>query len=143
MASDDEQVREALLSERVAASARRDELLGDLHAVVEGSRDVATDDEHDPEGATIAYERAKTAALIRQAEGRLAELQHALARLDAGTYATCECCGDGITRERLEAKPSATTCVSCAARGSAVSAPRPAGNAGRRSADAGTGSRSS
>lgn len=103
-----------LEAERDAASTRRKELLADLRSVVEGSRDVATDDEHDPEGATIAYERSKVMALARQAEDQLATIQRALARVDAGTYGNCERCGGGIGEERLLARPSATTCVHCA-----------------------------
>jgi len=115
VATDEEGVRRRLLASREAATARRDDLLGDLRSVVAGSRDVATDDEHDPEGATIAYERSKVMALVRQAEDQLADIRRALARLDAGAYATCDRCGRGIGDARLTARPSATTCVNCAA----------------------------
>jgi RNA polymerase-binding transcription factor DksA len=114
MPVEQERARRMLLAERDAATARRKELLADLRSVVEGSRDVATDDEHDPEGATIAYERSKVMALVRQAEDQLAVIQHALARVDGGSYGTCERCGRAIGRERLHARPSATTCVRCA-----------------------------
>jgi DnaK suppressor protein len=109
-----ERARQVLLEVRTAITDRRNELLGDLRVVVDGSRDVATDDEHDPEGATIAYERAKATALVRHAEDRLADVHRALARLEAGDYAMCEQCGRDIGEARLHARPSATTCVKCA-----------------------------
>jgi DnaK suppressor protein len=52
--------------------------------------------------------------LIRQAERRLAEIDAALERLVAGTYGVCEVCGRPIPRARLEVRPMAQTCVSCA-----------------------------
>src|SRR6188768_1925072 len=43
-------------------------LQGEHRAVVDASRDSNADDEHDPEGATIAFERAQVEALVRDAE---------------------------------------------------------------------------
>ena len=76
------------------------------------TRDANSDDEHDPEGQTIAYERSQTGALVRQAEHHLLEIDAALARLAAGTYGICEVCGEPIAPGRLEARPTARTCVS-------------------------------
>jgi DnaK suppressor protein len=45
----------------------------------------------------------------------LAEIRLALARLEHGTYGTCARCGRAISAPRLAARPSATTCLSCAA----------------------------
>jgi RNA polymerase-binding transcription factor DksA len=86
----------------------------DFQAIVDASAMVATDDEHDPEGATIAFERAQIAALLDQARRRLAELEEALERVRSGTYGTCERCGRPIAAERLAARPAARTCRSCA-----------------------------
>ena len=80
------------------------------------------DDEHDPEGATIAFERAQVAALIEQARTRLTDLDRALESLQAegrDAYGVCEVCGEPIAAGRLEARPSARTCISCATRGRA------------------------
>jgi len=77
---------------------------------------VSTDDEHDPEGSTIAFERAQVAALLDQAERQLAELDAAVARVDAGGYGQCESCGDAIAAERLLVRPAATRCITCARR---------------------------
>ena len=82
--------------------------------IVESSELVATDDEHDPEGATIAFERAQVAALLRDGGVVLSEIDDALARLAAGTYGTCVRCGRPIGAARLEARPATPTCVDCA-----------------------------
>ncbi len=84
--------------------------------MVDSATSVATDDEHDPEGATIAFERAQIEALIDQSRQQLLELDEALARLERGGYGVCEGCGQPIAAERLEARPTARTCISCAAR---------------------------
>jgi DnaK suppressor protein len=86
----------------------------DFDAVVEASQAVSTDDEHDPEGATIAYERAQVDAVLGMARANLTELDLALGRVQAGTYSNCDTCGLPIGEERLEAKPATTSCVACA-----------------------------
>jgi DnaK suppressor protein len=105
----------ALLEEdRRRTAARLAALRGDYRGFVEASRDSNADDEHDPEGATIAFERSQVGALVRQAEEHLAQVEAALARLDAGTYGVCAVCGQPIPPERLEVRPAAATCVGCA-----------------------------
>jgi len=105
--------RSRLLAERERALSRLADLAGEHRGFVEASRDTNADDEHDPEGATIAFEREQVATLVRQAEDQVAEVDAALARIEAGTYGGCERCGRPIAAERLEARPSARTCVSC------------------------------
>jgi DnaK suppressor protein len=102
---------QALVVDRLAA------LTGDYAAVVAASLDTNADDEHDPEGATIAFERSQIGALAAQAREHLAEIVRARERLDAGTYGICESCGRPIPAGRLEARPTALRCVTCAARG--------------------------
>lgn len=92
----------------MALAAARDEIV----AATEGAN---SDDEHDPEGATIAFERQQVASLLAAAQRSVAAAEQALAARAAGTYGTCERCGGDIGAERLEARPSATTCVGCAA----------------------------
>lgn len=72
------------------------------------------DDEHDPEGATIAFERAQVAGLRQQALDELAALDRAEERIRAGTYGRCARCGTDIAEGRLDALPAATTCINCA-----------------------------
>ena len=108
--------RTLLDAERRETLARLATLTGDFDALVEASEGSNADDEHDPEGATIAYERSQVDALARQAREHLREIDAALARLDAGDYGTCERCGRPISAGRLEARPTARTCIDCAAR---------------------------
>jgi DnaK suppressor protein len=104
--------RELLDAERRTTLERLARLREDFSGVVDATRDANSDDEHDPEGQTIAYERSQTGALIRQAEQHLLEIDAALDRVDAGTYGTCETCGQPIAPARLEARPTARVCVS-------------------------------
>jgi DnaK suppressor protein len=79
--------------------------------LVEARQDANSDDEHDPEGATLAFERSQSDAMIREARGRLADVDAAVARLDAGTYGRCEVCGEAVPAGRLEIRPAARRCV--------------------------------
>jgi RNA polymerase-binding transcription factor DksA len=103
-----------LLADRRTALARLARLRSDFGGIVDASRDSNADDEHDPEGATIAFERSQVDALVRQTERHLAEIEAAQARVAAGSYGTCERCGEPIPEGRLEARPVARTCVPCA-----------------------------
>ncbi|GGI08514.1 TraR/DksA family transcriptional regulator [Egicoccus halophilus] len=84
-------------------------------AVLQDATADSPDDEHDPEGATIAFERQQVVALLRAARSRLAELDDACDRLAAGDYGFCAECGQPIPRERLLARPAVRRCASCAA----------------------------
>ncbi|MFC8590027.1 TraR/DksA family transcriptional regulator [Streptomyces atroolivaceus] len=108
-------VRERLLAERGETDARISALLGDFDGIVEANALVAVDDEHDPEGSSTAFERAHVASLLAQARSHLGEVDRALERLRRGDYGRCEGCGEPIPPGRLEVRPAATTCVSCAA----------------------------
>lgn len=103
-------------AERERTQETIDSLHRDVASMVEATRSTATDDEHDPEGSTIAFERSQASSMLAAAEQRLAELDLALARLDEGTYGYCESCAGPIPPERLLARPAARTCVPCAAR---------------------------
>lgn len=72
------------------------------------------DDEHDPEGATIAYERQRVIALLHQARRTREDLERALVAHEQGVYGVCEQCGVPVRPERLEALPSVRTCLTCA-----------------------------
>jgi DnaK suppressor protein len=72
------------------------------------------DDEHDPEGATIAFERSQVETMARRLRQHLADVDAAERRLAEGHYGVCERCGGPIPAERLEARPATRTCVGCA-----------------------------
>ncbi len=103
--------RPALDADRDITLRRLAALTDDHAEVVAASQDTNADDEHDPEGATIAFERSQVDALVRQARAHLAEIDAALARLDAGSYGICEVGGEPIAEARLAARPTARTCV--------------------------------
>ncbi|WP_436533557.1 TraR/DksA family transcriptional regulator [Actinoplanes sp. HUAS TT8] len=107
-------VRDELLRLRARAEAEAATLDRDLHALFTASRDSNADDEHDPEGATIGFERAQLTALLAAARERIAEVDDALSRVEAGTYGICEGCGRPIAEERLIARPFARHCIACA-----------------------------
>jgi RNA polymerase-binding transcription factor DksA len=103
--------RERLESERTTTVERLEAMRHGYDEVVDAAEDSNADDEHDPEGATIAYERSQLGALVDQTQAHLDEIDAALARVEAGTYGRCEVCGAAIPVERLEARPTARTCV--------------------------------
>ena len=86
----------------------------ELAGLAGDAEDANGDDEHDPEGSTLAYERARVAALLADAESNLRDLDRARAKLADGTYAVCEVCGRNIPRDRLQALPGTRTCIDCA-----------------------------
>ena len=99
---------------RAETLAQIEALTREFEQVVAASESSNADDEHDPEGATIAFERQQVAALLDQARRRLADVEAALARRAAGGYGICETCGRPIAAERLAARPAARTCIDCA-----------------------------
>ncbi|RKR73859.1 TraR/DksA family transcriptional regulator [Frondihabitans australicus] len=102
---------EAVRDDARALAAR---LLVDMQAVSDARDASNVDDEHDPEGATIAFERSQLEAIRRSALAREAEAQGALERLGAGTYGVCRSCGRPIAKARLEPRPMAALCLDCA-----------------------------
>ncbi len=105
----------ALTAVRHRVRGRLVEMELDFRAMVEASVGSNADDEHDPEGATVAFERAQLAALIESARRHLDELDAALARRHEGGYGTCEGRGRAIGELRLGARPAARRCIRCAA----------------------------
>ena len=109
-----ENVAELLAAERAGTLQRLSGLERELAGIIESSDSANTDDEHDPEGATIAFERQHTAALLSDARQRLAHVDAAIARLAEGSYGRCERCGQPIGAARLAARPATATCITCA-----------------------------
>jgi DnaK suppressor protein len=106
--------RTLLEAERQAALDRLAALERDHAGIVDSAGSANSDDEHDPEGATIAFEREHVAALLDQTREHLSQVDAALGRLAEGTYGQCQRCGQPIAAGRLEARPTATTCITCA-----------------------------
>lgn len=103
------------LDESVADNAKHIERLElELAQMLEASESSNAADEHDPEGATIAFERQQLVSLLAQARRSGRDLERALERLHDGTYGVCVACGRSIGIDRLEARPASTTCIACA-----------------------------
>lgn len=110
--TDAPQLAARLLEQRAALRVRLGQLAEDMDGFFEASRDSNADDEHDPEGQTIAFERAQLAAVTDQTRRHLQEVDAALDRIADQTYGQCEVCGEPIPQGRLEVRPTARTCVS-------------------------------
>jgi DnaK suppressor protein len=68
-------------------------------------------DNHLGDMATATFDRELDEGLEEGAQHSLEKIERALARIDDGTYGTCERCGKPIAEERLRARPSATLCI--------------------------------
>lgn len=62
----------------------------------------------------VTAERSEAETLALSLKEALDEVEHALTKLDDGTYGVCESCGRPINRPRLEAMPAARLCIDCA-----------------------------
>jgi len=115
-AHDPEFARSRLNTDRDQVLGRIAELEREFGTIVASASlgSAGGDDEHDPEGATIAFERQHVAALIASARAHLAEIDAALRKVASGTYEICDICGGPIGAERLTARPASLTCVRCA-----------------------------
>jgi len=102
--------------------AERERLEHDIYERTQGSEVVLAvnaladfggmaSDQADDAGAMSDAER--NSAILRNSQVLLEQVNHALSRLDAGTYGTCVRCGKEINPRRLEALPYVTLCVDC------------------------------
>jgi len=66
------------------------------------------------DSSQVTAERGETEALVAELRSALGEVEHALAKVDEGTYGNCEKSGQPIAAARLEAKPAVRTCIACA-----------------------------
>ena len=68
-------------------------------------------DENFADSAQVQAEQNEQQTLAASLQERLADIERALTRVEAGTYGTCEVCGKDIEEARLEAIPAATLCI--------------------------------
>ena len=73
--------------------------------------ELSSSDQHMADVGSETFEREKDLSILEQVEAELADVEHALRRLDDGTYGTCEACGKVIDGDRLEALPAARFCL--------------------------------
>ncbi|WP_159698468.1 TraR/DksA C4-type zinc finger protein [Arthrobacter sp. 18067] len=86
-------------------------LQSDISSVSLARQDSNVDDEHDPEGSTIAFELSQASALMDQSRVGLDQINAALERIASGSYGLCEICAVAIPEGRLEARPWTPFCV--------------------------------
>ncbi len=67
--------------------------------------------QHQADLGSETFERERDLSLLEQIEAELSDVEHALRRIDEGTYGTCEACGKRIDDARLEVVPAARFCV--------------------------------
>jgi RNA polymerase-binding transcription factor DksA len=116
------QVETAEIRKRLEAERRRlAELTGTLSvpngdSEGEASSELGDYDQHPADMASETFERAKDLSILIGMEAKIADVERALERLEAGTYGICEACGQPIVEARLEAWPAARFCRSDQAR---------------------------
>jgi DnaK suppressor protein len=105
-----ERLRERLESERGEIRRQLDDLGARRDAEGIENPDL---NEGFADAGQAAAERASLLTLVRSLRDTLRDVEQALGRMDAGTYGTCDNCGQPIADERLDALPAARLCLSC------------------------------
>jgi RNA polymerase-binding protein DksA len=105
------EVRGELTSERERLRAELNMAEVELHDLMRDAGDGAGNDQADVGSAS--FERDHEMSLANNARLMLAQTEHALARIDDGSYGICERCGQPVGKMRLMAFPRATLCLSC------------------------------
>jgi DnaK suppressor protein len=80
-------------------------------SIVDETEELTFQDNHLGDVATATFDREMASTLEDNSNHVLAEIDAALARIEKGTFGTCERCGNPIGAERLEALPWATLCI--------------------------------
>jgi len=99
---------------RALLEEERDSLRAQLEEL--GLAGGANYDPNFADSSQVTAERGEAEALGAKLRETLDDVEHALAKLDDGTYGTCEDCGKPINPARLEAKPAARYCIDCASK---------------------------
>ena len=110
---DKTEIRERLESERSRVTTLRREML-EQHGEggeSQGVGELASYDQHDADTATETFEREKDESIAERLDAELADIERAMAKLEDGTYGSCEACGQPIEEARLETFPAARFCV--------------------------------
>lgn len=113
---DDDEAAALLAAERELTTERAGALQRQIRQLADEQALTTHDDEHDPEGVTIGYQRAQLQGLLGGAQADLAAIDRAEQRLRQGRYGTCVLCGEAVAAQRLVALPTTPTCIDCAER---------------------------
>lgn len=109
-----DQARQRLEDERARLEGVRatfdDEHLGE-ESENDSLSELSSYDQHQADVGTETFEREKDLSILERVESELADIEHAMQRLEDGTYGTCEACGRPIDAARLDAMPAARLCL--------------------------------
>jgi DnaK suppressor protein len=94
----------------------RSHLLGQLGELGYGDAGGLNYDSNFADSSQVTAERGEAEALAGELREALDEVEAAIERMTAGTYGSCVRCGQQISPARLEAKPAAQLCITCASR---------------------------
>ena len=93
---------------------KRDEILKKAKQTLEQDMALDTDDLPDEmDLASSEYLQSFTFRLRGREKTFLKKIDHALAKIDEGTFGICEECEEPISIKRLEARPETTLCIRC------------------------------
>ena len=110
MALDIEKAEKTLRKEREQLVHQLEELgaaeSGDLRSDIDFGGSFA-------DAAAVTAERTEVLGLVESLKGQLDDVDSALAHIKAGTYGTCDNCGNEIGADRLEFRPASVLCVNC------------------------------
>jgi DnaK suppressor protein len=113
MSLDIPKAKKALSDERARLVQQLDELgaaeTGDLRADIDFGGSFA-------DAAAVTAERTEVLGLVDSLKAQLDNVDRALAHIEAGTYGTCDNCGNEIDPARLEFRPESILCVDCKTR---------------------------
>ena len=118
-AMENDQVRTRLDEERSRLQGIRDGFEEEgltRESESESLSELSAADQHQADIGTETFDRERDLSILEQVEAELSDVEHALRRLDEGTYGTCEACGKPIGDDRLEALPAARFCLEDQAR---------------------------
>lgn len=104
---------------RAVLERRRAELLAEIETLTARPTDpmpAVSFGKRVGDGTTEAVDRLNTVGAAHGLAAMLEDVDRALAKVDEGTYGTCDSCGRAIGSARLEARPWSVLCVDCASR---------------------------
>ena len=104
--------------DRKLLDEERSRLLGLKESLIEATGDVEREPTGDPsagghpaDAGSEMFERSRDLSIVQDLDVQLADIEHAKARLENGSYGTCEACGKPIGAARLSARPAARFCI--------------------------------
>lgn len=109
---DAERSLQRLAEERERLEVLRNEYSGLRDESEEDStQELSSVDQHQADVGTETFDRSKDLSILDEVEAELGEVEHALRRLDDGSYGRCEACGKPIPDDRLDAMPATRFCL--------------------------------